>query len=71
MVTNIQEGDILFIKKIEQLKRNMLDLLIPAIEAFQIEVEIGKGPSARSIKLELPPFTLMVQPLHRHKLIVN
>lgn len=59
VVTNLGTGDILLVENVEQLNRNLLDSLIPVIEAFEIDIVIGKGPDARPIKLELPPFTLI------------
>jgi Holliday junction DNA helicase RuvB len=57
IVTNLQEGDVLFIDEIHRLSRPVEEILYPAMEDFALDLTIGKGPSARSIRLQLPPFT--------------
>src|SRR5215471_8586573 len=59
LLTNLDAGDVLFIDEIHRLNRVVEEILYPAMEDFQIDVMIGQGPSARSIKLELKPFTLI------------
>ncbi len=59
LLTNLQEGDILFIDEIHRLSPVIEEMLYPAMEDYQIDIMIGEGPSARSIKLDLPPFTLI------------
>lgn len=59
ILTNLSPGDILFIDEIHRLNKAVEEVLYPAMEAGQIDIIIGKGPSARSIQLELPPFTLI------------
>jgi len=59
LLTNLQEGDILFIDEIHRLPRIIEEILYPAMEDFKLDIMIGQGPSARSIKLDLPPFTLI------------
>ncbi len=59
VLTNLGEGDVLFIDEIHRLNRNVEEILYPAMEDFAIDIIIGKGPSARSIRLDLPPFTLI------------
>lgn len=59
IVTNLQEGDVLFIDEIHRLSRAVEEILYPAMEDFALDIMIGKGPSARSIRLELPPFTVV------------
>ncbi|MGH8517338.1 MAG: Holliday junction branch migration DNA helicase RuvB, partial [Panacagrimonas sp.] len=53
------EGDILFIDEIHRMGRAVEEILYPAMEDFQLDIVIGKGPAARSIRLDLPPFTLV------------
>jgi len=57
IVTNLQEGDVLFIDEIHRLSRPVEEILYPAMEDFSLDLTIGKGPSARSIRLQIPPFT--------------
>ena len=57
--TNLDDGDVLFIDEIHRLPRPVEEVLYPAMEDFQLDIVIGKGPSARSIRLELPRFTLV------------
>jgi len=59
IVTNLEEGDILFIDEIHRLNRQVEEVLYPAMEDFVIDIVLGKGPSARSIRLDLPRFTLI------------
>ncbi len=59
LLTNLEEGDILFIDEIHRLNHVVEEILYPAMEDFQIDVMIGQGPSARSIKLDLKHFTLI------------
>lgn len=59
MLTNLQEHDVLFIDEIHRLSPIVEEILYPAMEDYQIDIVIGEGPSARSIKLNLPPFTLI------------
>ena len=59
IITNLGEGDILFIDEIHRLPRNVEEYLYSAMEDFRIDIVIDKGPSAQSIKLTLPPFTLV------------
>ncbi len=59
LLTNLQPGDILFIDEIHRLAKQIEEILYPAMEDYQLDIMIGQGPSARSIKLELPPFTLV------------
>ena len=59
ILTNLQEGDVLFIDEIHRLHRTVEEVLYPAMEDFALDIVIGKGPSARSIRLNLPPFTLI------------
>ena len=58
VLTNLDEGDVLFIDEIHRLARPVEEVLYPAMEDFQLDIVIGKGPSARSIRLDLPRFTL-------------
>lgn len=59
LLTNLQENDVLFIDEIHRLSPVVEEVLYPAMEDYQIDILIGEGPSARSIKLNLPPFTLI------------
>ncbi len=59
ILTNLQPGDILFIDEIHRLNRVVEEILYPAMEDFQLDIIIGQGPGARSIKLDLPKFTLV------------
>jgi len=59
ILTNLQEGDVLFIDEIHRLNRQVEEVLYPAMEDFALDIIIGKGPSARSVRLDLPPFTLI------------
>lgn len=59
ILTNLQEGDVLFIDEIHRLNRTVEEVLYPAMEDFALDIIIGKGPSARSVRLDLPFFTLI------------
>ena len=59
ILTNIKEGDVIFIDEIHRLSHVVEEVMYPAMEDFEIDIIIGKGPSARSIRLELPRFTLV------------
>lgn len=59
ILTNLQPGDILFIDEIHRLNKTIEEVLYPAMESGLLDIIIGKGPSARTIQLELPPFTLL------------
>src|SRR5881392_1311035 len=58
LLTNLEPRDVLFIDEIHRLSPVVEEILYPALEDFQIDIMIGEGPAARSIKLDLPPFTL-------------
>ncbi|MHA7584663.1 Holliday junction branch migration DNA helicase RuvB [Paenibacillus vandeheii] len=59
LLTNLQEGDVLFIDEIHRLHRTVEEVMYPAMEDFALDIMIGKGPSARSVRLDLPSFTLI------------
>lgn len=59
LLTNLQDGDILFIDEIHQLNRTVEEVLYSAMEDFKLDIMIGKGPSARSLRLDLPKFTII------------
>ncbi|MBV7315705.1 Holliday junction branch migration DNA helicase RuvB [Shewanella sp. NIFS-20-20] len=59
LLTNLEEGDVLFIDEIHRLSPVVEEILYPAMEDYQLDIMIGEGPAARSIKLDLPPFTLI------------
>lgn len=59
LLTNLNEGDVLFIDEIHRLSRNVEEVLYSAMEDYALDIVIGKGPSARSIRLDLQPFTLI------------
>jgi Holliday junction DNA helicase RuvB len=59
ILTNLQRGDVFFIDEIHRLHHVVEETLYPAMEDFQLDIVIGQGPSARTLKLELPPFTLV------------
>ena len=59
LLTNLQENDILFVDEIHRLDRTVEEILYPAMEDYAIDIIIGKGPSANSIRLDLPRFTLI------------
>ncbi|HKJ72954.1 MAG TPA: Holliday junction branch migration DNA helicase RuvB, partial [Alphaproteobacteria bacterium] len=58
-LTNLEERDVLFIDEIHRLTPAVEEVLYPAMEDYQVDITIGEGPAARSIKLDLPPFTLV------------
>jgi holliday junction DNA helicase RuvB len=60
MLTNLQPNDVLFIDEIHRLNPVVEEILYPALEDYQIDIMIGEGPGARSIKIDLPPFTLVL-----------
>jgi Holliday junction DNA helicase RuvB len=59
LLTNLERNDVLFVDEIHRLSPVVEEILYPAMEDFQLDIMIGEGPAARSIKLELPPFTLV------------
>jgi holliday junction DNA helicase RuvB len=59
MLTNLEPNDVLFIDEIHRLSKVVEEILYPALEDYQIDIMIGEGPAARSVKLDLPPFTLV------------
>ncbi|WP_028775575.1 Holliday junction branch migration DNA helicase RuvB [Shimazuella kribbensis] len=59
ILTNLEENDVLFIDEIHRLNRSVEEVLYPAMEDFALDIIIGKGPSARTVRLDLPPFTLV------------
>ena len=59
VLTNLESGDVLFIDEVHRLPRQVEEVLYPAMEDFQLDIVVGKGPAARSIRLDLPPFTLI------------
>jgi len=59
ILTNLQDGDVLFIDEIHRLNRQVEEILYSAMEDYYLDIIVGKGPSARSLKLELPKFTLI------------
>jgi holliday junction DNA helicase RuvB len=59
ILTRLDEGDVLFIDEIHRLSRSVEEVLYPAMEDFQLDIVLGKGPAARSIRLDLPRFTLV------------
>ncbi|MBQ8533058.1 MAG: Holliday junction branch migration DNA helicase RuvB [Clostridia bacterium] len=59
ILTSLEEGDVLFIDEIHRLSRNVEEILYPAMEDFSLDIIIGKGPSARSIRIDVPHFTLV------------
>ena len=59
MLTNLEPNDVLFIDEIHRLNPVVEEILYPALEDYQIDIMIGEGPAARSVKLDLPPFTLV------------
>ena len=62
ILNNLQEGDLLFVDEIHRLNRQVEEVLYPAMEDYAIDIMIGKGPTARSIRLDLPHFTLVGAP---------
>jgi Holliday junction DNA helicase RuvB len=59
ILTNLEANDVLFIDEIHRLNRSVEEVLYPAMEDFALDIIIGKGPSARTVRLDLPPFTLV------------
>ncbi|HSJ48158.1 MAG TPA: Holliday junction branch migration DNA helicase RuvB [Gammaproteobacteria bacterium] len=59
LLTNLEAGDVLFVDEIHRLSPVVEEILYPAMEDYQLDIVIGEGPAARSIKLDLPPFTLV------------
>ena len=59
ILTNLEEGDILFIDEIHRLNKNIEEILYPAMEDFALDIIMGKGPSARTLRLDLPHFTII------------
>jgi Holliday junction DNA helicase RuvB len=59
LLTNLQECDVLFIDEIHRLNKNVEEILYPALEDFTLDIVIGKGPTAKSIRIDLPKFTLI------------
>jgi Holliday junction DNA helicase RuvB len=59
VLTNLEAGDVLFIDEVHRLPRQVEEVLYPAMEDFQLDIVVGKGPAARSIRLDLPAFTLV------------
>ena len=59
LLTNVQEGDIIFIDEIHRLNKNIEEILYPAMEDHALDIVLGKGPSARTVRLDLPRFTLI------------
>ena len=59
ILTNLEDGDVLFIDEIHRLPRTVEEVLYPAMEDFQLDLVIGKGPSAHTLRLDLPRFTLV------------
>ncbi|KUO94843.1 Holliday junction branch migration DNA helicase RuvB [Ferroacidibacillus organovorans] len=59
LVTSLQEGDVLFVDEIHRLPRTVEEVLYPAMEDFAVDVMLGKGPSARALRLDLPSFTMI------------
>src|SRR5437773_8884571 len=59
VLTNLEEGDVLFVDEIHRMPRPVEEVLYPALEDFKLDVVLGKGPTARSIRLDLPRFTLV------------
>ncbi len=59
ILTNLEENDVLFVDEIHRLSAVVEEVLYPALEDYQLDIVIGEGPAARSIKLDLPPFTLV------------
>ena len=59
LLTNLEENEVLFIDEIHRLNRNVEEILYPAMEDYKLDLMIGKGPAARSMRLDLPHFTLI------------
>ncbi len=62
LLTNLQDGDILFIDEIHHLNRTVEEVLYSAMEDFKLDIMLGKGPSAKSLRLDLPKFTILALP---------
>ena len=67
IITNLDEGDVFFIDEIHRLPRAVEEVLYPAMEDFQLDIVLGKGPSAQSIRLDLPRFTLVAATTRKGK----
>ncbi len=65
ILTNLDEGDVLFVDEVHRMPRAVEEVLYPALEDFKLDIVVGKGPSARSIRLDLPRFTLVAADLTR------
>lgn len=59
LLTNLNEFDVLFIDEIHRLNKNVEEILYPALEDFTLDIVIGKGPTSKSIRIDLPKFTLI------------
>ena len=59
LLTNLEPHDVLFIDEIHRLSPVVEEILYPALEDYQLDIMIGEGPAARSVKIDLPPFTLV------------
>lgn len=59
ILTSLNENDILFIDEIHRINKNVEEILYPALEDFTLDIMIGKGPTAKSIRIDLPKFTLI------------
>ncbi|HSX24758.1 MAG TPA: Holliday junction branch migration DNA helicase RuvB [Candidatus Andersenbacteria bacterium] len=59
ILTNLQEGDVLFIDEIHRLNRSIEEVLYPAMESFALDLVVGQGPGAKTLRIDLPPFTLI------------
>ena len=64
ILSNLQEGDVLFVDEIHRLNRQVEEVLYPAMEDYVIDIMIGKGATARAIRLDLPKFTLVLSLIH-------
>src|SRR3546814_14112507 len=62
LLTNLEAGDVLLVDEIHRLSPIIEEVLYPAMEDFQLDIMLGEGPAARSIKMDLPTFTLVVAP---------
>ena len=71
LLTNLNENDILFVDEIHRLNRSVEEVLYPAMEDFAIDIIIGKGPSANSIRLDLPKFTLIGATTRAGQLLID
>lgn len=59
ILTNLKEGDVFFIDEIHRLRRNVEEILYPAMEDYKIDIILGEGPNAQSLRIDIPPFTLI------------